>query len=108
MTWKPIDSAPQPGDTFTIAHIYRMIPNPDRKWWQVWKPRKVCSREPETWTVVSANMGGTAAVDSNGVWQWWMNPAPPHDTKTNWTTLLPRLYHTQPDTLADSDGDDGA
>lgn len=29
------------GDHFTIAGIYVAVRNPDRKWWQFWKPRFV-------------------------------------------------------------------
>lgn len=25
----------------TVSGIYRCIPNPERKWWQFWKPRIV-------------------------------------------------------------------
>ncbi len=32
-----------PGDKFTIAGVYEMIPNPNRRWWQWWRPRKVAS-----------------------------------------------------------------
>lgn len=31
----------KPGDTFTIAGIYELIPNSSRRWWQFWKPRFV-------------------------------------------------------------------
>jgi hypothetical protein len=33
------DSIIKIGDTFTIEGVYRMVPNPDRRWWQLWKPR---------------------------------------------------------------------
>lgn len=29
------------GDSFTIAGVYPLYRNPDRRWWQVWKPRWV-------------------------------------------------------------------
>lgn len=29
------------GDEFTIAGVRNMRPNPDRRWWQLWKPRRV-------------------------------------------------------------------
>lgn len=29
------------GDKFTIAGVRRSVPNPDRRWWQWWKPRTV-------------------------------------------------------------------
>jgi hypothetical protein len=29
------------GDKFTIAGVYAMIPNSDRKRWQFWKPKLV-------------------------------------------------------------------
>ena len=31
----------KPGDVVTIAGCYRVIPNPARRWWQIWKPRTV-------------------------------------------------------------------
>ena len=33
----------QKGDTITFEGIRQMARNPDRKWWQVWKPRMVPS-----------------------------------------------------------------
>lgn len=35
------DSTIKPGEAFTIEGLYRMVPNPDRRWWQFWKPRLV-------------------------------------------------------------------
>ena len=35
------------GDTVTIAGVYRTIPNPDRSWWQFWKPMRVTASELE-------------------------------------------------------------
>lgn len=29
----------RPGDKLTIAGIHGMERNPDRRWWQLWKPR---------------------------------------------------------------------
>lgn len=29
------------GETFTVAGINPTKPNPDRRWWQFWKPRRV-------------------------------------------------------------------
>lgn len=31
----------QKGDTITFEGIRQMARNPDRKWWQVWKPRLI-------------------------------------------------------------------
>lgn len=31
------------GDVFTISGIYEEVKNPDRKWWQFWKPKMVSS-----------------------------------------------------------------
>lgn len=31
----------KPGDKFTVAGVYHALPNPDRKWWQFWKPDKI-------------------------------------------------------------------
>ncbi len=42
----------KPGDKVTIEGVYRAIPNPDRRWWQFWKPRMVDTSEPMEWTVV--------------------------------------------------------
>ena len=33
------------GDTITIAGVMRKAINPDRRWWQFWKPRMVASDE---------------------------------------------------------------
>lgn len=36
--------APKPikeGDMITIEGMHQMVPNPDRKWWQFWKPAKI-------------------------------------------------------------------
>ena len=42
------------GDTVTIDGIYWSVPNPARRWWQIWKPRLVSSDEMQTFTVVPA------------------------------------------------------
>lgn len=31
----------QRGDTFTIAGVYETMLNPQRRWWQFWKPKIV-------------------------------------------------------------------
>lgn len=28
-------------DKITIAALYESVKNPHRKWWQVWKPRRI-------------------------------------------------------------------
>jgi hypothetical protein len=48
----------KPGDTFTIAGLTRKVPNPARKWWQVWRPRMIDTRELQTWTIVARNSTG--------------------------------------------------
>lgn len=44
-------SAIKVGDTVTFAHIYETVSNPDRRWWQVWKPRFVATDNPQTFIV---------------------------------------------------------
>ena len=39
------------GDTYTFAGVYILKPNPDRKWWQVWKPRLVATPDLQTFQV---------------------------------------------------------
>ena len=39
------------GDTVTIAGLVKSVPNPSRKWWQVWKPRMVQTGELMRYTV---------------------------------------------------------
>lgn len=29
------------GDYFTISGVHKMVSNPARRWWQLWKPRLV-------------------------------------------------------------------
>lgn len=41
------------GDTFKLAGLYKKIPNPDREWWQPWKPRHIVTNELVTMTVIS-------------------------------------------------------
>ena len=40
------------GDTFTLAGMVKVIPNPDREWWHFWKPRMVKTSELAKFTVV--------------------------------------------------------
>lgn len=42
----------QKGDTITFEGLHQMVRNPDRKWWQLWKPRMVPA-ELRTFRVVS-------------------------------------------------------
>lgn len=35
----------KPGDHFTIAGCFAMMLNPNRRWWQFWKPRYVADEE---------------------------------------------------------------
>lgn len=39
------------GDKITIAGANRMVPNPDRRRWQFWKPRMVDAGEPAVFEV---------------------------------------------------------
>ena len=41
----------QIGDTVTIAGLVKSVPNPSRKWWQVWRPRMVQTGELMRYTV---------------------------------------------------------
>lgn len=45
----------QTGDTFTIAGVYSQVRNPERQWWQFWKPRMVASSELARFEVRSAS-----------------------------------------------------
>lgn len=29
------------GEIFTADGFYELLPNPDRSWWQIWKPRHI-------------------------------------------------------------------
>lgn len=40
------------GDVFTIDGMH-LTPNPDRKWWQIWKPREVLRYGSQRYKVVS-------------------------------------------------------
>jgi hypothetical protein len=42
------------GDTFTVAGVRRLGPNPDRAWWQFWRPRLIESAELQTYKVVAS------------------------------------------------------
>lgn len=42
------------GDTFTIEGVRRRVPNPDRAWWQLWRPRLIESVELQTYKVVAS------------------------------------------------------
>lgn len=46
-----VDYGMKSGDSLTIAGVWRKIPNPDRKWWQFWRPRMVASGEYQRFTV---------------------------------------------------------
>lgn len=39
------------GDEITIAGVHRRIKNPDRRWWQFWRPRTGASIEYQRFTV---------------------------------------------------------
>lgn len=39
------------GELFTIAGLYKKVPNPARKWWTPWRPRLVASAELQTFEV---------------------------------------------------------
>lgn len=39
------------GDVFTIAGVYKIIRNPDRHWWQIWRPRMVATGKLQTFRV---------------------------------------------------------
>ena len=41
------------GDTITVAGIYETIPNPDRRWWQFWKPRQLTTDRLQVFTVAA-------------------------------------------------------
>jgi hypothetical protein len=41
MAWQDI----KPGDTLTFEGINHMVPNPDRRWWQFWKPQMIDTGE---------------------------------------------------------------
>jgi hypothetical protein len=41
------------GDKVTIAGVYRNVPNPNRRWWQFWKPRRIPGG-PQTFVVSGA------------------------------------------------------
>jgi hypothetical protein len=42
------------GDFFTIAHVHKTILNHNRKWWQIWKPRKIVDHsKTQSFKVVS-------------------------------------------------------
>jgi hypothetical protein len=56
---KPIDRsslfdgvAMKPGDMVTIGGCYVMAANPDRRWWQFWRPRMVPTDELQQFRVV--------------------------------------------------------
>ncbi len=38
----------QRGEKFTIAGVYDTKPNPDRRWWQFWKPLRIADKEKLT------------------------------------------------------------
>ena len=40
-------------DTFVIAGAYERIANPDRRWWQFWKPRFVAGKNLQRFNVRS-------------------------------------------------------
>lgn len=42
----------KPGDRVTIEGLHRVVPNPRRRWWQLWKPRMVETCETAEWTIV--------------------------------------------------------
>lgn len=61
---------PQPikeGDVITIQGAHHMVPNPDRKWYQFWKPRRVFG-PLQRYRVVAVNEGGVTA--------WGPDPRP--------------------------------
>ena len=40
------------GDRLTIAGVMMARRNPDRRWWQLWKPRFVASELHQTFVIV--------------------------------------------------------
>ena len=54
--WPPYTAEEQgawkSGDTLTIAGVYELIPNRDKRWWQFWKPKKVRSDRLKVYTVI--------------------------------------------------------
>lgn len=42
------------GDIITIAGYYQKVPNPARRWWQVWKPRMIAGGDLAKWRCVKA------------------------------------------------------
>lgn len=40
-----------PEETFTVAGMYEQVRNPNRRWWQFWKPRMINSDRLATFTV---------------------------------------------------------
>ena len=45
------------GDFVTVAGIYALVPNPNRGWWQLWRPKFVQSDGLETFKVVAVAHG---------------------------------------------------
>lgn len=42
------------GDTMTIAGVFRQIPNPNRAWWQLWRPKFIQSEVLQTFNVTAS------------------------------------------------------
>jgi hypothetical protein len=55
-----VDAMHYSGDTFTIAGCKRVVRNPDRRWWQLWKPRQIVTAELQTWRVSGIGDEGPA------------------------------------------------
>lgn len=51
------------GDTFTIAGVNRMVPNPSRKWWQFWKPRMIDSGQIQMFIVTEHDSSFVGCID---------------------------------------------
>ena len=39
------------GDVLTFDGLFKPMPNPNRRWWQLWKPRTIASNELQTFVV---------------------------------------------------------
>lgn len=40
-----------PGDKLTITGIYKLAPNQNRRWWQLWKPRMIVTGDLQEFTI---------------------------------------------------------
>jgi hypothetical protein len=42
-----------------VNGVYRVIPNPNRKWWQFWKPKKIVTDELQTFRILNGYWDAT-------------------------------------------------